>query len=64
MALNYDKANMETCEYIEAMRKVYFPPPKQSNGKCDGFKNKYNGNVSNVCRDCNYLKGIIKNDDE
>ena len=63
MSIKYDISDIEKCEYIEAMKKVYFKPPKQINGKCVGFINKYNGNVSNICKNCKNLVEVVKHDD-
>lgn len=59
---NYNNEKMETCEYIEAMQKVYFKRPKQENGKCEGFKNKYSHNYSTHCLTCSHLLKEDKND--
>ena len=52
----YDNSKMEKCEYIEAMKKVYFKEPKQENGKCYGIKNKYSNDYSTHCLNCLHLK--------
>lgn len=50
-----DNSNeLHKCEYIEAMRKVYFEPPKQNNSICTGYKNKYTGTASKVCKRCKW----------
>lgn len=54
--IEYDTSDMEKCEYIEAMRKVYSAPPEQINGKCKGYKNRHNGNISKVCGKCMHFE--------
>lgn len=54
--MKYDTSNMEKCEYIEAMQKVYSKRPKQENGRCYGFRNKYSGVLSSYCQKCKYIK--------
>lgn len=55
----YNISNMEKCEYIEAMKKVYCKPPEQKENKCMGFRNKYNGDVSLVCKKCKHWSDKI-----
>ncbi|MFQ7292596.1 MAG: hypothetical protein ACLRQ0_10215 [Monoglobales bacterium] len=54
--LNYNTNDMKHCEYIEAMRKVYSAPPPQSETSCDGYRNKYTGTPSHVCKKCAWFK--------
>lgn len=54
--INYKTDNMKKCEYIEAMKKTYFEAPVQ-NEKCEGFKNRYTGDVSLVCAICKNFNG-------
>lgn len=56
---DYNILDMEKCEYIEAMKKVYCKPPQQKNGKCEGFRNKYNRDVSLVCKKCEHWSDKI-----
>lgn len=58
----YNISTMEKCEYVEAMKKVYCNPPEQKNGKCAGFKNKYNGAISTICKDCEHWNNEVKNE--
>ena len=51
---------MKHCEYIEAMRKVYSAPPPQSETSCDGYRNKYTGTPSHVCKKCACSRRIGK----
>lgn len=60
--ISYDTTRMETCEYIEAMKKSYFKPPKQENGLCQGFKNRYSGVLSTVCSHCEHVEMGSEND--
>lgn len=61
-SMRYKTDNMEKCEYIDSMRKVYFDKPKQHNDKCEGYRNKYNNRLSQVCENCQHRGDI--NDDE
>ena len=53
-SLEYDTSDMKKCEYIEAMRKVYFEPPEQKE-KCKGYRNKYTGQISLICAGCVWI---------
>jgi hypothetical protein len=51
--IEYDTTEIESCEYIQAMAKTYSKPPKIENGKCAGFRNKYDNKlISLVCGKC------------
>ena len=53
------------CEYIEELRKAYFEPPKQTETICEGYRNQYTGQPSNVCANCKWFSGdseVKKND--
>lgn len=52
----YNNTNMEKCEYIEELQKVYFKRPKQENGKCQGIRNKYSKAYSSHCQNCQHFK--------
>lgn len=56
---------LDKCEYIEELRKVYFKPPKQTETDCDGYRNQYTKQPSNVCADCEWFAGNkgVKSDD-
>lgn len=43
------------CEYIEELRKSYFEPPKQTDTSCEGYRNQYTKQPSNVCADCRWF---------
>lgn len=51
----YDTSDMKRCEYIEAMKKVYFKPPIQLNGKCEGYRGS-TGKLSIICKNCSNKK--------
>lgn len=53
--LNYKTDNMEKCEYMELMLKTFFQRPKQENGKCEGYRNRYTREPSTVCKRCNHF---------
>lgn len=49
----YKTDDMKQCDYITLMSTVYCKPPKQENGKCAGYRNKYRSElVSHVCEHC------------
>lgn len=49
----YNTSDMENCEFIEEMKRSYLKPPTQLNGKCEGYRNPYTGNLSIICNNCN-----------
>lgn len=55
----YKKPNKEgelnKCEFIKEMRKAYFPPPKQTEKSCYGYRNQYTGDASLVCDACQWF---------
>lgn len=52
----YNTAVAKNCEYIQSMTKVYAKPPKIINGRCSGYKNRYNNALSQICRQCDNFK--------
>lgn len=55
----YNVLSIQKCEYIAAMQKIYAKPPKQTAEVCHGFKNKYSGAPSLICRQCPYWEENI-----
>lgn len=60
--MKYKTDDINKCEYMDIMQKAYFDKPKQSNGKCVGYRNKYNGRISKECEKCRNWSDI--NDSE
>lgn len=54
----FDTSDMENCEFIEEMKKSYLKPPNQLNGKCEGYRNPYTGNLSIICNNCSHKKEV------
>lgn len=50
--VKYNTSSIEECEYKKEMQKVYCDIPDIENGKCKGFRNKYNDKISKVCEKC------------
>lgn len=66
--INIDKALLkfktedpEKCDYITLMtRRAYSNLPRQKDGKCGGYRNKYySDRVSYVCRNCINFDGSL-----
>lgn len=59
--MNYDTSDIQNCEYIRELAKVYFEPPKQTEDLCSGYKNQYTKDASKVCAKCAWFDrgGVI-----
>lgn len=48
------------CEYADIMGKSFFNLPERNETSCNGFRNKYNSVLSDVCVKCRF----VRKDDE
>lgn len=50
-----ETGKLSECELIKVLNGAYYHPPKQTETSCDGYRNPYTKQPSNVCNGCSWF---------